>query len=248
MYIPTSDSIARMDMGTSNCSLDPTSATACWKACQAAAGVDGWAAWELFVNITCKTASCADDKGVGLLPTDPPPLGSDVACALYEPSVAKPPNACMSNGNGYGIYCIPPHRSIAPAAQARSAVGCTAIGVKSNGTACCATFRCVDNRCVPAPVGRPGLPRFLCEQDCYAPPPPPPPTWSCNTPGKCTLQSDGFGRFNSSGECTSDPSCAAPPPPAPPGGWRPEFMTFYELDVGTNGSGTAEFTNLVWGA
>ena len=240
--------VTRVDMSTSNCSLDPSSPTACWRACQASAK-DGWAAWELFVNITCKTKGCTDAKGVGLLPTDPPPLGSDVACGLYEAPTANPPDACMSNGNGYGIYCLPPHRSIAPQAQARSAVGCTELGIKYNASACCATYRCVANQCVVAPPGLRGLPKYLCEQGCY-PPPPPPLTYDCRIPtdGNCSVQTDGSGAFNTSADCMASPSCAAPPVPAPPGGWKPDWMTFYELDVGTNGSGTTSFTNLVWGS
>ena len=170
-------------------------------------------------------------------PSDPPPMGPDAACAIYETADA--------GGGGH----FPMNWSVAPATQANSAVGCTTLGVAAHPAACCARFRCnVKNQCVPVVEGELGLPRFLCEQDCYPPPPPPPPTYSCHSPadGKCTLHTDGYGKFNSSVECTADPTCAAPPAPPPPGGWRPDWMTFYEMDVGTNGSGIANFSNLVW--
>eukprot|EP01052_Picozoa_sp_SAG31_P054281 SAG31_NODE_14359_length_811_cov_1.411517_3_plen_125_part_01 len=95
-----------------------------------------------------------------------------------------------------------------------------------------------------------GLPKFLCEQDCYAPPPPPPAAYDCQAPpvrGNCTLRTDGFGRFNTSADCMASPQCSAPPPPAPPGGWRPDWMTFYGMDAVTNGSGVASFSNLICG-
>jgi hypothetical protein len=143
---------------------------------------------------------------------------------------------------------MPPVRKIAPAAQARSVVGCTALGIQQNASLCCATFRCEADECVPAPAGV-GIPKYLCEQDCYPPPPPPPPTYDCHAlaDGNCSLQMDGFGKFNTSADCMASPTCAAPPAPAPPGGWRPDWMTFYEYDAATNGSGVTPFTNLVWG-
>ena len=238
--------ISIFPVDTTNCSLDPGSDTACWKLCaaNATAGGDDVSAWELFVNVSCKGGcptrgwTCPDNKAVGLLPTDPPPLGSDVACAQY---------LTMWDHQRYGTYTMPPNRSLAPTAQARSVVGCTAAGIKYNASACCATYQCVDNRCVPAPVG---LPKYLCEADCYPPPPPPPVRYDCATPanGTCVVQPDGFGHFNTSGECMASPTCFALPPPVPAGGWRPDWMTFYELDVETNGTGTQAFTNLVWDA
>ena len=182
----------------------------CWRRC-AASAEQGYVAWELFVNVSCKVVGCFDDPGMQGRPVDPPPVGADVACAIYE---------LASDGGGSQM---PASRSVAPAAQARSVVGCTAKGVRTNSSLCCPVYRCVNRQCVPAPTGHPGLHRHACEQDCSAAPPTPPapapgpPGVMCDPAATPPEICPGGAACPHCGK----PACpcpAAPPPPHPPPG------------------------------
>jgi hypothetical protein len=182
----------------------------CWRSC-AASAEQGYVAWELFVNVSCKVVGCFDDPGMQGRPVDPPPVGADVACAIYE---------LASDGGGSQM---PAFRSVAPAAQARSVVGCTAKGVRTNSSLCCPVYRCVNRQCVPAPTGHPGLHRHACEQDCSAAPPTPPapapgpPGVMCDPAATPPEICPGGAACPHCGK----PACpcpAAPPPPHPPPG------------------------------